>query len=176
MHTRFMGSHKFSSFDDHWVGWHHTVLHGWYWDSVWTTHGLPIEVFVWKMTLGYGLPDSTLWKSMRKVATHDTGVVHVCHVVRLFPLQGDCWFESLWHPQIWVKVIRCCHSVEVLFHYVHMRFMVMLNYGYLVVKNDDTKNGWLIYLACLAYVPNLLLLLINLTWLISCLKVISSRC
>jgi hypothetical protein len=32
-------------------------------------------------------------------------------------------------------------NVEVLFYYVHMRFMVMFNYNYLVVKNDDTKNG-----------------------------------
>jgi hypothetical protein len=34
---------------------------------------------------------------------------------------------------------RYCHSVEVLFHYVHMRFMVMFNYDYLVVENDATK-------------------------------------
>jgi hypothetical protein len=34
-----------------------------------------------------------------------------------------------------------CTNVEVLYHYVHMRFMVMLNYDYLIVKNDDTKNG-----------------------------------
>jgi hypothetical protein len=41
-----------------------------------------------------------------------------------------------------VKLVRCCHSVEVLYHYVHMRvmIMVMLNYDYLVVKNDDTKK------------------------------------
>jgi hypothetical protein len=32
-------------------------------------------------------------------------------------------------------------NVEVLYHYDHMRFLVMLNYDYLVVKNDDTKNG-----------------------------------
>jgi hypothetical protein len=56
-------------------------------------------------------------------------------------LQGDYLFESPRHPQIWVKLVRYCHSVEVLFHYVHMRFMVMFNYDYLVVKNDDTKNG-----------------------------------
>jgi hypothetical protein len=36
-------------------------------------------------------------------------------------------------------VVRCCHSVEVLYHFVYMRFMVMFNYDYLVVKNDDTK-------------------------------------
>jgi hypothetical protein len=41
-----------------------------------------------------------------------------------------------------VKLVRCCHSIEVLYHYVHMKIMVMvmLNYDYLVVENDDTKN------------------------------------
>jgi hypothetical protein len=34
-----------------------------------------------------------------------------------------------------------CSNVEVLYHHVHMRFMVMFNYDYLVVKIDDTKNG-----------------------------------
>jgi hypothetical protein len=75
------------------------------------------------------------------VATRDTYVVNMCRVVRLFPLQGDYHFESLRHPQIWVKLVRCCHSIEVLYHYVHMRVMVMSNYDYLIVKNDDTKNG-----------------------------------
>jgi hypothetical protein len=39
-----------------------------------------------------------------------------------------------------VKLVRCCYSVEVIYYYVHMRVMVMLNYDYLVVENDDTKN------------------------------------
>jgi hypothetical protein len=34
-----------------------------------------------------------------------------------------------------------CPNIEVLYHRVHMRFMVMFNYDYLVVKNDDTKIG-----------------------------------
>jgi hypothetical protein len=34
-----------------------------------------------------------------------------------------------------------CPNVEVLYHHVHMRFMISFNYDYLVVKNDDTKNG-----------------------------------
>jgi hypothetical protein len=34
-----------------------------------------------------------------------------------------------------------CTNVEVLYHYVHMIFMVMFNYDYLVVENDDTKIG-----------------------------------
>jgi hypothetical protein len=33
-----------------------------------------------------------------------------------------------------------CANIEVLYHYVHMRAMVMFNYGYLVVENDDTKK------------------------------------
>jgi hypothetical protein len=40
-----------------------------------------------------------------------------------------------------VKLVRCYHSVEVLYHYVDMRVMIMLNYDYLVVKIDDTKDG-----------------------------------
>jgi hypothetical protein len=36
-----------------------------------------------------------------------------------------------------------------------MRFIVMFNYDYLVVEINDTKNGWLSYYACLAYIANL---------------------
>jgi hypothetical protein len=34
-----------------------------------------------------------------------------------------------------------CTNIEVLYYYVHMRVMVMLNYNYLVVEIDDSKNG-----------------------------------
>jgi hypothetical protein len=34
-----------------------------------------------------------------------------------------------------------CSNVEVLYHRVQMRFMVMFNYDNLVVENDDTNNG-----------------------------------
>jgi hypothetical protein len=34
-----------------------------------------------------------------------------------------------------------CSNVEVLYHHVHMRFMVRFDYDYLVVGNDDTKNS-----------------------------------
>jgi hypothetical protein len=40
-----------------------------------------------------------------------------------------------------VKLVRCYHSIEVLYHHVHMRFIVIFNYDYLLVENDDTKNG-----------------------------------
>jgi hypothetical protein len=84
-HTGFMGSHKLSTFDGHWVGRHPTVLYGWHWDSVWATHGLSIEVFAWKTVVGYGGPGSTLWYSSQKVTTHVAFVAHVCRVARLLP-------------------------------------------------------------------------------------------
>jgi hypothetical protein len=37
-------------------------------------------------------------------------------------------------------LVRCYHSIEVSFHYVHMRFRVRFNYDYLVVKNDNNKT------------------------------------
>jgi hypothetical protein len=43
-----------------------------------------------------------------------------CYLARLY------WFESPLHPWIWVMLVRCCHSVEVLFHHVHMRHIVRL--------------------------------------------------
>jgi hypothetical protein len=32
-------------------------------------------------------------------------------------------------------------NVEVLYHHIHMRFIVRFNYDYLVVEINDTKNG-----------------------------------
>jgi hypothetical protein len=32
-------------------------------------------------------------------------------------------------------------NVEVLYLHVYIRFLVTFNYNYLVVENDDTKNG-----------------------------------
>jgi hypothetical protein len=51
-----------------------------------------------------------------------------------------------------------------------------VNYDYLVVEIYDSKNGWLSYHACLAYVANLLLLLLVINLANNLLKVISSRC
>jgi hypothetical protein len=42
---------------------------------------------------------------------------------------------------MWVMLIRCCYSIEVLFHHIHMRLMVMFIYDYLVVEINETKNG-----------------------------------
>jgi hypothetical protein len=66
-------------------------------------------------------PGPTLWQSMRKVVLV-IPVWFTCVMLSgYFLLQGDYWFESPRHPQIWVRLVRCCHSVEVLYHEVHMR-------------------------------------------------------
>jgi hypothetical protein len=149
---------------------------GVHWDSVRATHGLPVEVFTWKTTLGWGRtrPDSFVVNANDGHSWYLCGSrVSCCQVIFLVR-----WLliRISMTPSDIGEACSLCTNVEVLFHFVHMRFMVMFNYDYLVDENDDTKNGWLIYLACLAYVANLLLLLINLTWLITWLKLISSRC
>jgi hypothetical protein len=57
-------------------------------DSVQATHGLHFEVFTWKTTLGHGRtwPDSLI--VIAKGGQLFAFVAFVCHVVRLFPLQG----------------------------------------------------------------------------------------
>jgi hypothetical protein len=40
-----------------------------------------------------------------------------------------------------VKACLVCSNVEVLYNYVHMRFMIMFKYDYMVVEINDTKNG-----------------------------------
>jgi hypothetical protein len=62
-------------------------------------------------------------------------VLSGCYLVGLY------WFESPRHPWIWVMLVHCCHSKEVLVLHVHTRLMVMFNYEYLVVDINDTKNG-----------------------------------
>jgi hypothetical protein len=54
MHTRFMGSYKLSILTV--VELDNTLpcFTGVHWDSVRATHGLPVKVFAWKMTLGRG--------------------------------------------------------------------------------------------------------------------------
>jgi hypothetical protein len=163
MHTRFMGPRKLSNLTvveldnnlPHFMGVH--------WDSVQVTHRLPIEVFTWKTALGWGRirPDSLIVNANGGHSWYLCGSrVSCCQVI----------FLTMWllirismTPSGMGDACSLCTNVEVLFHHVHMRFMIMLNYDYLVVENDNIKNGWLNYHACLAYVANLLLLLINLT-------------
>jgi hypothetical protein len=74
------------------------------------------------------------------VATHVAFMAHVCCVARLIPCKVILIRISA-TPSDMTDAYSLCSNVEVLYHHVHMRFMVRLNYDYLVVKNDDTKNG-----------------------------------
>jgi hypothetical protein len=57
-------------------------------DSVRATHGLPLEVFTWKMALGLGRtqPNSMIVKA--KGGHSFAFMALLCHVVWLFRLQG----------------------------------------------------------------------------------------
>jgi hypothetical protein len=74
------------------------------------------------------------------VATHVAFVAHVCRVARLIPCKVILIRISVISSDIG-EACSLCLNVEVLYHHVHMRFMVRFNYDYLVVENDDTKNG-----------------------------------
>jgi hypothetical protein len=74
------------------------------------------------------------------VATRVAFVAHVCYVARLIPCKVIL-IRIFVTPSDMGEACSLCSNVEVLYHHVHMRFMVRFNYDYLVVKNDDTKNG-----------------------------------
>jgi hypothetical protein len=74
------------------------------------------------------------------VATRVAFVAHVCHVVRLLPCKVTLIRISA-TPSDMGDACSLCSNVEVVYHHVHMRFMVMFNYDYLVVEINDTKNG-----------------------------------
>jgi hypothetical protein len=67
-------------------------------------------------------------------------MAHVCHVARLIPCKVILIQISA-TPLNMGEACSLCSNVEVLYHHVYMRFMVKFNYDYLVVGNDDTKNG-----------------------------------
>jgi hypothetical protein len=74
------------------------------------------------------------------VATRVAFVAHVCHVARLI-LCKVILIPFSATPSDMGETYSLCLNVEVLYHHVHMRFMVGFNCDYLIVKNDDTKNG-----------------------------------
>jgi hypothetical protein len=69
-------------------------------------------------------------------------MAHVCRVAMLVPCKVILYsFESPRHPRLWVRLVNCCHSIEVLYHHGHMRLVVRFKYDYLVVEINDTKIG-----------------------------------
>jgi hypothetical protein len=74
------------------------------------------------------------------VVTHVAFEAHVCYVARLIPYMVILIQISA-TPSDMGEPCSLCLNVEVLYHHVHMRFIVRFNYDYLVIENDDTKNG-----------------------------------
>jgi hypothetical protein len=97
-----------------------------HWDSVWATQCCPLRLLFGRHALGR----SRTWSDSLIIIANGA---HSCclHGSRVsyylvISLQDVYQFESPWHPQSWVMLVRCSHSVEVPIHYGHMRFMVML--------------------------------------------------
>jgi hypothetical protein len=67
------------------------------------------------------------------VTTHVAFVAHVCRIARLIPYKVILIRIST-TPSDMGEVCSLCSNVEVLYHHIHMRFMVRFNYDYLVVK------------------------------------------
>jgi hypothetical protein len=105
-----------------------------HWDSVRATHGLPGEVLAWKTTLGRGStrPDSliVIVKGGHSCCLHGS-CVSCCQIISL----ARCILIRISvTPSEMGEACSLCPNVEVLYHYVHMRFMVMFNYDYMVVE------------------------------------------
>jgi hypothetical protein len=105
-------------------------------DSVRPTHRLPDEVFAWKTTLGRGRTRSWLFDSHHIRWSLVLPLCLMCvMLLGYFPLQGDYWFKSLRHPQIWVKLVLWASKVG-------MRRCVWLIWGFL----DDVE--YFVVMAC----------------------------
>jgi hypothetical protein len=72
------------------------------------------------------------------VVTHVAFVAHVCRIARLIPCKVILILISA-TPSDMGEACSLCLNVEMLYHHVHMRFMVRFNYDYLVVEINDTK-------------------------------------
>jgi hypothetical protein len=71
------------------------------------------------------------------VGTRVAFVAYVCRVARLISCKVIL-FRISTTPSDMGEVCSLCSNVEVLYHHIHMRFMVMFNYDYLVVKKMMT--------------------------------------
>jgi hypothetical protein len=67
------------------------------------------------------------------VATRVAFMAHMCRVAKLIPCEV-IFIQISAAPSDTGEDCSLCLNVEVLYHHVHMRFMVRFNYDYLVVK------------------------------------------
>jgi hypothetical protein len=58
------------------------------WDSVQATHDVSIEVYTWKMTLGWGRTRPGFLVTSWIISTHGALWAYMCRVVRFITLQG----------------------------------------------------------------------------------------
>jgi hypothetical protein len=124
-------------------------------DSVWATHGLPGEVFMWKMALGRGRTRSWLFDSHHKrwslvLPSWLTCVVLSCYfslarwlLIRIFTTSSGmgeaCSLSSnVEHEMIWLLYWELLDDVD-----------------YFVVIAGCYIMYCMSYIACLAYVANL---------------------
>jgi hypothetical protein len=77
---------------------------------------------------------------MRKVATRDTYVVHVCHVVRLFSLARCLLIQISATPSDMGEACSLLSFRRSAIPLCSHESFGYVNYDYLVVKNDDTKK------------------------------------
>jgi hypothetical protein len=81
-------------------------------DSAWAILGVSAEAYTWKTCTRVRWAMIVSLTALWTVATRGALLAHVCHVVRLLPLQGLNWLDSPQYPRIWVTFADCGHSVE----------------------------------------------------------------
>jgi hypothetical protein len=87
-------------------------LTGVYQDNAWSIHGVSAETYAWTSCTRVRWALIIFLTAWWTIATRGALLARVCRVVRLLPLQGLNWLESLWYPRIWVTLTHCSHSVE----------------------------------------------------------------
>jgi hypothetical protein len=113
-HTRFMGSHKLSSFMGHWDENYPTIPAVMYTGIV---HGPPTDArrgITWKTCTRVRWAQIVFLIASWTVATRGVFLTHVCRVVRWFTLQGLKLARVSMTLSAWVTLARCSHSVVIL--------------------------------------------------------------
>jgi hypothetical protein len=114
------------------------------WDSVWATHGVFIEAYVWKIALGWGRTRPDSLTASWNVATHGAFVAHVCRVVRFYPLQGVLLIRISTTPSEMGDGLFATSK-----HSNWTSFIIHMTNGIYIVDDNHLYQTCLITLACL---------------------------
>jgi hypothetical protein len=82
------------------------------WDSVRITHGMSIEAYTWKTTLGRGRTRPGLLVTSWIVVTRGASGPACVVLSGLYPCKIDYQFQSPWHPRTWVIAYSLHLNVE----------------------------------------------------------------